>query len=80
MNEKDLPYVHVLVFQCKHCNGPLLVPVVTEASNLEKVDGDTFDVECQCGWWKRLLGVEAARHWVAPWMAVPYAEHLRAVC
>ena len=79
MHGKDLPYVHVLVFRCKHCHRPLLVPVMSEANNLEKVDGDTFEVGCQCGWWKELLGVEAARHWVAPWKAGPYVERLSVV-
>jgi hypothetical protein len=60
-------YVHVLLFRCKRCNAPLVVPVLSEGANLEKIDGNTYEVHCSCGWSKKLLGIEAARHWVSPW-------------
>ena len=61
------PYVHSLLFRCEECNGPLAISVSSEEVNLERIDGDIFDVECVCGWWKTLSGVEAVRHWVVPW-------------
>jgi hypothetical protein len=61
------PYVHSLLFRCEDCMGPLTISVPSEESNLERVDGDIFEVECTCGWWKNLLGVEAVRHWVVTW-------------
>jgi hypothetical protein len=39
------------------------------ARNLETIDADTFAVQCECGWTKEILGVEAIRHWVTEWEA-----------
>ena len=61
------PYAHLLQFRCRRCEQPIVISVRSEAANLEKVDGDSYRLECQCGWSEKLLGVEAARHWVTPW-------------
>jgi len=60
-------YVHSLLFRCQECKGPLTISVASEEGNLERIDGDTFDIECTCGWGKNSLGVEAVRHWVVTW-------------
>jgi hypothetical protein len=33
-----------------------------------------FDIECECGWKKQSLGVEAVIHWVAEWQALNKIE------
>jgi hypothetical protein len=67
MDFSRMPYAHLLRFQCKWCDQAIIVPVRSEAASLEKVDGYSYHVECQCGWAANLLGVEADRHWVTPW-------------
>lgn len=76
MDGNRVPYVHVLLFRCKGCNRPLAVSVVTEAANLEAIDGDLFDLKCDCGWLERLCGVEACRHWAVLWEAMQGVGHL----
>jgi hypothetical protein len=61
-----MPYVHLLLFLCRRCKQPIVMSVVSEAAKLEKVDGDSYHIKCQCGWFNNLLGVEASRHWVTP--------------
>ena len=78
MDGKNLAYVHLLLFRCKRCKEPFAIPVTSTASNLEKIDGDTYSVECNCGWLQNLLGVEAVRHWVTPWEFAQSVEHLSA--
>jgi hypothetical protein len=77
MNMKHVPYVHLLLFRCKRCDKPLAIPVVCEEGNLEKIDGDIYEVKCNCGWLENLLGVEASRHWVAPWEIAQNPQLLR---
>jgi hypothetical protein len=72
-------YTHLLLFRCKRCTEPLAISVMTEEANLERVDGETFDVECNCGWFGNLLGVEAVRHWVTQWEFAQSVMHLGAV-
>ena len=62
-----MPYAHLLQFRCRRCEQPIVLSVRSEAANLETVDGDSFRLECQCGWSETLLGVEAARHLVTLW-------------
>jgi len=63
-----MPYAHLLQFRCRRCEQPIAIVVRSEAANLERVEGDSYRLECQCGWSEDLLGVEAARHWVVtPW-------------
>ena len=38
-----------------------------EEGNLERIDGDPVDVECNREWLKKLSGVDAVRHLVTPW-------------
>ena len=66
MDTIQMPYVHLLQFLCRRCERPIVISVASEAANLEKVDGDSHHVECQCGWFENLLGVEAVKHWVTP--------------
>jgi hypothetical protein len=66
MDTKQMPYVHLLQFVCRQCGKPLVISVASDAANLEKIDSDSYSVKCQCGWLDRLIGVEAARHWVTP--------------
>ena len=67
MDSKHLPYVHVFLFRCKHCNEPIALSVKSIQANLEKTSSGTFDVECKCGWSQTLFGVQAVTHWVATW-------------
>jgi hypothetical protein len=76
MDGKNLAYVHLLLFRCKRCKEPLVISVMSEEGNLERIDGETFDVECNCGWFvNSSLGVEAVRHWVAPCEFAQSVEH-----
>jgi hypothetical protein len=61
------PYVHSLLFRCKQCKEPIAISAMSAERNLEKIDGDFFDVQCKCGRLKTLLGLEAVRHYVIPW-------------
>lgn len=61
-----MPYAHLLQFRCRRCGQPIVIAIQSEAANLETVDGDSYFLECQCGWSEVLLGVEAARHLVTP--------------
>jgi hypothetical protein len=67
MNDFYLPYAHILLFSCKGCNKPLSIAVMSAARNFEKIDADNFDTQCECGWTKEFLGVEAISHWVTEW-------------
>jgi hypothetical protein len=40
----------------------MVITVPNEGANLEEVHGGSFHVKCQCGWFERLLGVEAVKH------------------
>ncbi len=75
MNDFYSPYAHILLFSCKGCNKPLPIPVMSAARNLEPIDADTFDVQCECGWTKEFLGVEAISHWVTEWEAKSTSEN-----
>ena len=66
MDTKQMPDVHLLQFLCQRCGQPAVISVECDAANLEKVDADSYDVRCECGWSDNLLGAEAVRHWVTP--------------
>lgn len=70
MDGEHIEYVHSRLFQCIQCKEPLVICVMTAERNLENIDGNPFEVRCKCGWMKRLLGMEAVRHWVTPWEAL----------
>jgi hypothetical protein len=74
----DAKYIHLLLFRCTRCNEPLSISVTSEEANLERIDGETFNVECNCGWFRNSLGVEAVSHLVAPWEFTQSVEHLSA--
>ena len=64
MEGRSSPYIHSLLFQCPHCEEPLLLCVLSDERNFESIDGSSFDMQCRCGWRKKLLGLEAMRHFI----------------
>jgi hypothetical protein len=68
MNGKPTTFVHALLFRCQKCTQPLSLGILSTERSSEKIDGDSFDLLCQCGWSKSLLGMQATRHWVTPWL------------
>jgi hypothetical protein len=66
MNFSRMPYVHLLLFRCRRCEQRMVITVQNEGANLEEVDGGSYHVKCQRGWFENLLGVEAVKHWVTP--------------
>jgi hypothetical protein len=71
VDKENGPFVHLLVFQCSSCREPILITLMREEHNLEKVDGQAFDLLCKCGCLKRTLGLEAVGHHIAPWELRP---------
>jgi hypothetical protein len=67
MDGKPPIYVHSLLFRCGQCKEPLVILAKSAERNLDGIDGDSFDVECKCGWLKKLLGLEAVNHYVTLW-------------
>ena len=68
MDDKSTTFVHSLLFCCQGCKQPLALCVTNADGNTEKIDGNAFDLLCECGWSKSLLGMQAVRHWVTPWL------------
>lgn len=68
MARGDEPFVHVLLFRCPQCNGPISTAVPTDERNMEQTDSTSFSTNCGgCGWTGSHNGIEAKRHWVEPW-------------
>jgi hypothetical protein len=67
VNGKPMTFVHSLLFRCRECQEPLPLCVVATERNGEKIDGNSYDLSCNCGWSKGVLGMQAIRHWVVPW-------------
>jgi hypothetical protein len=65
------PFVHILLFQCRKCGEPVVATAKSGDRNLEWLDGDSFELRCECGWTDRLLGILALKHWVAAWPRLP---------
>lgn len=63
-------FVHVLLFECPRCGGPIATTKTTDERNLEEVDEGSFACQCFCGWNGTIGGLKARKHWVEPW-----AEH-----
>ncbi len=63
MHKRVVPYVHLLLYQCQECAEPVALAVKSDEANLERIDGDFNEVQCKCGWFKKLLGVEAKSHY-----------------
>jgi hypothetical protein len=61
------PFVHVLLFQCGGCGGPIPVAVASGEQNAEQVDAGTLAVGCNCGWSGTVTGVTARRRWTLAW-------------
>jgi hypothetical protein len=62
-----LEYVHVFLFVCHRCGGPLTASCVSNEKNLENADAELFCVQCHCGWTAGLVGITALKHSVEPW-------------
>ena len=76
--DENLPiYVHSLWFRCGRCAKPIVISVTSVERNLEGIDGNPFDVKCECGWSKRFLGLEAIGRSVNPPGDIENLEHLR---
>ena len=68
MDERAERYVHVLLFECSQCDGPVTSAQVSEERSLEKVDGQPAPCQCNsCGWSGSLVGLHSRQHWVEPW-------------
>lgn len=60
-------YLHILAFECPHCQTPALEWTFSSMRNLESVDATAFHPKCSCGWTDRWLGAQARGHAVLPW-------------
>jgi hypothetical protein len=67
MDNTVMTWVHALLFRCRQCSGPLTLQVTSDERNVEQIDGALHQLICDCGWEGTFLGVQALRHWVAPW-------------
>ena len=38
MDAKHLPYVHLLLYRCNRCFGPIALSIMRHEANLEKID------------------------------------------
>jgi hypothetical protein len=61
------PFLHVLVFECPRCFGPVCLPTLHSAANLESVDAERYNLRCSCGWNGNLPGIQARKHFVDSW-------------
>lgn len=61
--------VHVLLFRCPKCDGPIVTYTLSEYLSLEMVDGMGFNLECKCSWFGQQPGVSANKHLVEAWAA-----------
>jgi hypothetical protein len=62
------PFVHVLLFECVRCGGPVPLAATSDAKNLEELQSRTLDLHCiTCGWSGMSDGFAAKRHWVDKW-------------
>ena len=59
-------YEHKLIFECEVCKSENVVSQVRLENNLENVDANLFDLACRCGSQRKLLGVQAKKHWTEP--------------
>lgn len=60
-------FVHIFLFRCPRCSGPIPAAVRAGERNMEQTDGTSFKTNCNCGWAGNHQGVEAKRHWVEAW-------------
>ncbi len=66
---ENTTFAHSLLFQCEACERPIATSLTSAERALEKVDGASFKLSCECGWSNTLIGVNARRHWVITWPA-----------
>lgn len=67
MMRGDEPFVHILLFRCPECSGPISTAVPAVERNLEQTDSRSFPTRCGCGWAGNHDGTDAKRHWVESW-------------
>lgn len=60
-------YIHVFLFRCQACHGPITSFCFESEGNLETADERVFPSACDCGWTGELTGFVAVRHWVHCW-------------
>ena len=60
-------FVHILLFRCLDCGGPISWAVSATERNLERTDALSFVMRCACGWSGSQNGLHAKRHWVESW-------------
>ena len=61
-------FSHVLLFACPQCWRPLASACASANRNLEIADAHWFSPHCHCGWSGPVVGAQALKHWVEPWM------------
>jgi hypothetical protein len=61
--------IHLLLFRCPKCDGPIVAYTLSEYLSLEIVDGMRFTLECRCSWLGQQLGASANKHLVQAWAA-----------
>lgn len=76
MNKRE-PYVHVLLFECRTCEGPIASAIASHNRSVEEIDSRRIALQCSCGWSAEVLGTEAKNHLVESWQAVyePQKSH-----
>ena len=67
MTSDAQPFVHVLLFQCPVCGGPMSSAVASCERNPEGIDARSFALDCGCGWVGAQMGLLAKRRWVEGW-------------
>ena len=60
-------YLHLLLFECTQCRGPIVTFAVTEFRNPESSDATSFRLTCKCSWEGERMGATARRHYVERW-------------
>jgi len=63
-------FVHVLLFRCPRCGGPVTAARLSKDLDREDVALRIFKEACKCGWSGNLNGLIAVQHWVEPWEQV----------
>jgi len=60
-------FVHVLLFECPQCGGPIESSVTSPNGNPEEIDAREFELRCQCNWTGKSHGFGAKRRVMIPW-------------
>jgi hypothetical protein len=61
-------YVHVLLFACPNCEGPIAISRVSDQRNLELIDEARLMLRCvHCEKACEAIAVTAKRHYVDDW-------------